>query len=110
MPYGTALPNTGSLKSWTLTRTGWPCGFQSWPVFLNWPTSSFFGIARVLDAPGLTTPEALIGTPNYLAPEVVGGARPTPAVDVYALGIVLYELVVGRPPFAGGPPVAVVRR
>src|SRR5205814_9211631 len=69
-----------------------------------------FGIARVLDAPGLTTPEALIGTPNYMAPEVINGSRPDPAVDVYAMGIVLYELVVGRPPYAGGPPVAVLRR
>jgi serine/threonine-protein kinase len=69
-----------------------------------------FGIARVLDAAGLTTPEALIGTPNYLAPETIDGGRPTPAVDVYAMGILLYELVAGRPPYAGGPPVTVLRR
>lgn len=69
-----------------------------------------FGIARVLDAPTLTTTGALVGTPNYLAPEVVDGARPTPAADVYAFGIVLYELVVGRPPYAGHTPRTVLKR
>jgi serine/threonine-protein kinase len=69
-----------------------------------------FGIARVLDAPGLTTPEALIGTPNYMAPELINGGRAAPPADVYALGVVLYELVVGRQPYAGGGAVAVLRR
>jgi hypothetical protein len=59
-----------------------------------------FGIARVLDAPGITTPGAVVGTPNYMAPELIEGGRPTPAVDVYALGMMFYELVVGRPPYA----------
>ena len=69
-----------------------------------------FGIARVLNTPGMTTPGALMGTPNYLAPEAINGASPGPAADVYALGILLYELIVGRPPFSGGPAAAVLRR
>jgi serine/threonine-protein kinase len=69
-----------------------------------------FGIARVLETAGITTSSVIVGTPNYLAPEVVNGAEPTPAIDVYALGIVLYELVVGRAPFAGGPPITILRR
>jgi hypothetical protein len=69
-----------------------------------------FGIARVLDAPALTTTGALIGTPNYLAPEVIEGGRPTPAADVYAFGMVLYELLVGRPPYGGHTPRTVLRR
>src|SRR5438874_1333072 len=69
-----------------------------------------FGIARVLHTRGLTTPGALIGTPNYLAPEAINGSPPSPAADVYALGILLYELIVGRPPYAGGPAAAVLRR
>lgn len=69
-----------------------------------------FGIARLLDAPGVTTPQALVGTPNYLAPEVITGGQPSPAVDIYALGVLLYELLFGRPPYAGGLPVVVLRR
>jgi serine/threonine-protein kinase len=69
-----------------------------------------FGVARVLDNPGITTVAVVIGTPNYLAPELVNTDTPTPAVDVYALGIVLYELIVGRQPYAGGHPVTILRR
>ncbi len=69
-----------------------------------------FGIARVLDTPGMTTPGALLGTPNYLAPEAIRGGRPTPATDVYALGVLLYELVVGHAPYAGDPAGAILRR
>jgi serine/threonine protein kinase len=85
-------------------------------ILLDWTSGEAkarltdFGIARVLDAPNLTTHEALIGTPNYMAPELINGARPTPAADVYSLGVLLYELVVGRQPFAGGAAVAVLRR
>jgi serine/threonine protein kinase len=67
-----------------------------------------FGIARVLDAAGLTTPQAIVGTPHYMAPEAIRGEA-EPASDVYSAGIVLYELVTGSPPY-GGEPLAVLRR
>ncbi|HEX8627874.1 MAG TPA: serine/threonine-protein kinase [Catenuloplanes sp.] len=67
-----------------------------------------FGIARVLDKPGLTTPHAVIGTPQYMAPESITGAPPTPAADMYAVGVVLYELIVGRTPYAAEPMVALL--
>lgn len=58
-----------------------------------------FGIARILNVPSMTTPNAVVGTPHYMAPEAFHGVTPSPATDVYALGVLLYELVSGQPPY-----------
>ena len=67
-----------------------------------------FGIARAAmhDGTSLTAPGALIGTAKYLSPEQIGGRPPDARSDVYALGVVLYELVTGRAPFVGETEVA----
>lgn len=69
-----------------------------------------FGVARIVHGPGITQTTSIIGTPTYLSPEVADGSAPTPAVDVYALGLILYELVAGRPPFVGEHPMALLRQ
>ncbi|WP_254710527.1 serine/threonine-protein kinase, partial [Streptomyces lunaelactis] len=83
-----------------------------------------FGVARLIDPPRRTkalrptganpqnppTPSGIIGTPDYIAPEIVEGLPPRAAVDIYALATVLYELLAGFTPFGGGHPGAVLRR
>ncbi|MEV4372600.1 protein kinase [Nonomuraea sp. NPDC049637] len=69
-----------------------------------------FGVARIVLGPGLTQTTSIIGTPTYLSPEVADGGAPTPAVDVYAAGLILYELLAGRPPFVGEHPMALLRQ
>ncbi len=61
-----------------------------------------FGIAKLLDdGLRLTSTGMLIGTPRYMSPEQVRGQNVTPATDVWALGVVLFEMVAARPPFEG---------
>ncbi|MGA5564778.1 serine/threonine-protein kinase [Streptomyces platensis] len=69
-----------------------------------------FGIARLVDSPRRTKATKVIGTPDYLAPEIIEGLPPRASVDVYALATVLYELLAGFTPFGGGHPGAVLRR
>src|SRR5262249_6532523 len=61
-----------------------------------------FGLARRVDQAAQTATGLLMGTPSYMAPEQARGRKDlTTAVDVYALGAVLYECLTGRPPFEG---------
>ena len=64
------------------------------------------GIARELDGAGATTTGAFLGTPVYAAPEVQMMARAGPAADRYSLGVMLFEMLAGQPPFQGETPFA----
>ncbi|RZS64852.1 serine/threonine protein kinase [Agromyces ramosus] len=60
-----------------------------------------FGIARLIDDARITRAGLLVGTPGYLSPEQVTGRPPTPAADVYALGLLVLESRTGETPFPG---------
>lgn len=64
-----------------------------------------FGISRGVGQARITAPGRVMGTAEYLAPELVAGEPATPASDVYALGICAFEALTGRPPFHGSNPV-----
>ena len=66
-----------------------------------------FGLARASDSTRITHDGQLVGTPHYLAPELIEGAEATRASDLYALGCLLYECVAGEPPFTGARPAEI---
>src|ERR1051326_8917729 len=74
------------------------------------PVLADFGLAKMM-APGhtnLTGTGMIMGTPQYMAPEQCEGQELTPAADLYALGVVAYEMLTGRPPFIAETPLAVM--
>ena len=64
-----------------------------------------FGLARVFDSP---RGQGIIGTPEYMAPEQIRGQDVGPPADMYSVGALLYEMIVGRTPFAGANPQSII--
>jgi len=71
------------------------------------PRVTDFGIARATGEESLTGTGAILGSVDYFSPEQARGERATASSDVYALGVVLYEMLTGRRPFGGDTPYAV---
>ncbi len=69
-----------------------------------------FGIVRLAGTDALTRTGIVLGTADYLSPEQACGEAITPVADLYSLGVVLYEMLVGEPPFSGVSPVAIAMR
>jgi serine/threonine protein kinase len=69
-----------------------------------------FGIAKLLDAQGVTSTGQVLGSPAHMAPEQIEGGDVSARADVFGLGVLLYECMVGRLPFDGKNPAQVLRR
>ena len=85
-----------------LTEVG---GDKDWVKVLD------FGVAKLVDSKGagaLTQTGMIFGTPKYMSPEQAEGRPIDHRADIYAIGVVLYELLVGRPPFVADTPVGLL--
>ena len=69
-----------------------------------------FGIARTAEGGSLTATGMVVGTPAYLSPEQVTGEPSDHRSDIYALGVMAYEMLSGKPPFTGSTPTAVLMK
>ena len=67
-----------------------------------------FGIAKIMSVTGLTASGAMVGTPSYMSPEQGMGETGDERSDIYSLGVMLYQLAVGRLPYDADTPLAVV--
>ncbi len=66
-----------------------------------------FGIVRVAEEAGLTNSSIVLGTADYLSPEQARGEKLTASSDLYSLGVVMFEMLAGRPPFVGPTAVSI---
>jgi serine/threonine protein kinase len=69
-----------------------------------------FGLAKDEAAAGLTSVGSILGTPDYMSPEAAAGNIAGPPTDIYSVGVVLYEALAGKLPFAGRSAMAIMRQ
>jgi serine/threonine protein kinase len=69
-----------------------------------------FGIVRIMSDTQFTSTGALIGTPHYMSPEQGRGESLTPSSDIYSMGVILYEMLVGAPPYDADTPLAIIHK
>ena len=72
-----------------------------------WVKLTDFGIVRVAEEAGLTNSGIVLGTADYLSPEQARGETLTASSDLYSLGVVMFEMLTGRPPFVGPTAVSI---
>ena len=72
------------------------------------PRLTDFGVAHVVDAPDLTSQGEIVGTFAYLSPEALQGQPPDSRTDIWAFGVMLYEMLAGRRPFTQNTPYALI--
>lgn len=66
-----------------------------------------FGIARIMEEPGITADGQVFGTPSYMSPEQIAGKPLDARTDIFSLGVTLYEMLTGRKPFTGDSVVTI---
>jgi serine/threonine-protein kinase len=87
-------------------RSGQPLPTDAEPILTD------FGIARIVDATAQTATGTILGTPAYMSPEQVDGTKVDHRTDIYSLGIILYEMLAGVPPFVSNSdtPVSILMK
>ena len=70
----------------------------------------YFGIVKIIGSSAGTLTSSSMGTPLYISPEQAQGHPDTAASDIYSLGVVLYEVCAGRPPFRGDSPFVILQQ
>jgi serine/threonine protein kinase len=68
-----------------------------------------FGISKIMTGDTSDDTLTFIGTPTYMSPEQCGEGRLDQRTDIYSLGIILYEMIIGRPPFSGSNPAEIIK-